>query len=165
MDIKQRIKNTLINLNRLNETVSNLTDINVSKEELLEILKGYLEAALWTEEESLIEDYENQFDYSEDINLGTLGIDDLDDNSKIQAYMDIRDFISYAGDEAISEAIDDGGTFRLGMDIWLTRNGHGSGFFDHSYIFKKNLMDAAKKLKGVDLYLGDDLKLYFSNSN
>jgi hypothetical protein len=79
--------------------------------------------------------------------------------------MDIRDFISYAGDEAISEAIDDGGTFRLGMDIWLTRNGHGSGFFDHSYIFEKNLMDAAKKLKGVDLYLGDDLKLYFSNSN
>ena len=48
------------------------------------------------------------------------------------------------------------------MDIWFTRNGHGSGFFDHSYENEKILMDAGHKLKGVDLYVGDDNKIYFS---
>jgi hypothetical protein len=49
------------------------------------------------------------------------------------------------------------------MDIWLTRNGHGSGFFDHSYDDdnEKKLMDAARSLKEKYLYIGDDNKLHF----
>lgn len=163
MNIKQHIKNSVNKLKVLKESPSN--DFYVSDEELLEILKGYLEAALWTEEEQLTAEYESMFDYSEDIDLGSLGVDDLDDNSKIQAYIDIKKFIDLAGEQAISEALDDNGTFQLGMDIWLTRNGHGAGFFDHSYQFEEKLTNSGKQLKGVDLYLGDDLKLYFSNIN
>lgn len=163
MNIKQHIKNSVNKLKVLKESPSN--DFYVSDEELLEILKGYLEAALWTEEEQLTAEYESMFDYSEDIDLGSLSVDDLDDNSKIQAYIDIKKFIDLAGEQAISEALDDNGTFQLGMDIWLTRNGHGAGFFDHSYQFENQLTNSGKQLKGVDLYLGDDLKLYFSNIN
>ena len=89
----------------------------------------------------------------------------MDDNSKIQAYIDINRFIWDSGVDAIKEAIEVNGLFKLGMDIWLTRNGHGSGFFDHGYENEGSLNKSAEKLKGVDLYLGDDLKLYFSNSN
>ena len=81
MNIKQHIKNSVNKLKVLKESPSN--DFYVSDEELLEILKGYLEAALWTEEEQLTAEYESMFDYSEDIDLGSLGVDDLDDNSKI----------------------------------------------------------------------------------
>jgi hypothetical protein len=48
------------------------------------------------------------------------------------------------------------------MDIWLTRNGHGTGFFDRSYDNEEDLVNAARKIKSKDLYVGDDGKLYFS---
>jgi hypothetical protein len=166
MNTKKKIKlclNEFVNSKLMVE--NSLKDFNISEKDLLEILNGYLEAALWTEEERLKDDYENEFNYSEDIDLGSFSVDDLDDNSKIQAYIDINRFIWDSGVDAIKEAIDTNGLFKLGMDIWLTRNGHGAGFFDHSYENEESLMKSAEKLKGVDLYLGDDLKLYFTNSN
>jgi hypothetical protein len=166
MNTKKKIKlclNEFVNSKLMVE--NSLKDFNISEKDLLEILNGYLEAALWTEEERLKDDYENEFNYSEDIDLGSFSVDDLDDNSKIQAYIDINRFIWDSGVDAIKEAIDTNGLFKLGMDIWLTRNGHGAGFFDHGYENEKSLMKSAEKLKGVDLYLGDDLKLYFNNSN
>lgn len=50
---------------------------------------------------------------------------------------------------------------RAGMDFWLSRNGHGSGFFDHGNepIWQK-LQDAAKVYGSVDSYLGYDGKVY-----
>lgn len=166
MNTKNNIKkhlNEFIKSKTINE--NSLKDFNISEKDLLEILKGYLEAALWTEEERLKDEYENEFNYSDEIDLGSFSVDDLDDNSKIQAYIDINRFIWDSGVDAIKEAIEVNGLFKLGMDIWLTRNGHGAGFFDHGYENEESLMKSAEKLKGVDLYLGDDLKLYFSNSN
>ena len=166
MDAKNKIKlhlNEFIKSKTINE--NSLKDFNISEKNLLEILKGYLEAALWTEEERLKDEYENEFNYSDEIDLGSFSVDDLDDNSKIQAYIDINRFIWDSGVDAIKEAIEVNGLFKLGMDIWLTRNGHGAGFFDHGYENEESLNKSAEKLKNVDLYLGDDLKLYFSNSN
>lgn len=166
MNTKNKIKqhlNEFIKSKTINE--NSLKDFNISEKNLLEILKGYLEAALWTEEERLKDEYENEFNYSDEIDLGSFSVDDLDDNSKIQAYIDINRFIWDSGVDAIKEAIELNGLFKLGMDIWLTRNGHGAGFFDHGYENEESLNKSAEKLKGVDLYLGDDLKLYFSNSN
>lgn len=162
--------------------------LELSQEDLNEILKGYLEAALWTEEERLKDDYESEYGYDEDeynedddeeseldklIRIQTqfnskafesFVTEDLEGDSKVQAYIDIKKFIQLAGKEAVEEAIQDQGLFRLGMDIWLTRNGHGSGFFDHSYDYEKELMDAGRSLKSVDLYITDDLTLAFSNA-
>ena len=88
--------------------------------------------------------------------------DDIDFDSKIDAYLDIKKLFMYAADTAIDEAIDENGLYQLGMDIWLTRNGHGTGFFDRSYDNEEDLVNAARKIKSKDLYVGDDGKLYFS---
>ena len=165
-----------------------LEEIGISNDEINEILKGYLMAALWTEEERLNDEYESEDIFSEDDdeddeeeteidrlvkiqnNLNNKSFsgfmeDDIEVNSKIQAYLDIKNFIMDAGGPAVAEAIDDNGTEQLGHDIWLTRNGHGTGFMDRDYDNVDDLERAAEKLKEVDMYIGDDNMLYFSNAN
>jgi hypothetical protein len=162
-------------------------NLYLTDEEVTEIMSGYLEAAIWTEEERLKDEYESnkpsdEYDDPDDYEDTTekivkqsnqqpsqqfqgFSVADIDPDSRIQAYVDIKKFILTVGDAAASEAIDDQGLKRLGMDIWLSRNGHGSGFFDHSYENEEILMGTARNLGGVDLYLGDDNKLYFSNGH
>lgn len=154
--------------------------LELSQDEMNEIFKGYLESALWTEEERLkdeatsdldAEDMEDMDDIEKIIalkgkldkgNFNSFITDDIDVNSRIDAYSDIKKFIQYAGEESVNEAIEEEGLFRLGMDIWLTRNHHGSGFFDHYYENEDKLTAAAHQLGSKDLYVGDDNKLYFS---
>jgi hypothetical protein len=177
--LKEYIKNTIkeyLSEAYLSQSGS-LEDL--SQEDMNEILKGYIECALWTEEERLTddatfdiddEDYEEMSEVDKIINLkgkfdrktfSSFVSDDIDIDSKIDAYGDIKKFIMTAGDEAIEEAIEENGLFQLGMDIWFTRNGHGSGFFDRNYENEDALMEAGRKLKSKDLYVGDDGKLYF----
>lgn len=48
-----------------------------------------------------------------------------------------------------------------GHDFWLTRNSHGSGFWDGDWGDKGDALTAAsKKFKEVNLYIGDDGKIY-----
>jgi hypothetical protein len=54
-----------------------------------------------------------------------------------------------------NSGIDDG---QAGHDFWLSREGHGTGFFDESTIdeeFQDPLQEAAESYGGFDLYLGD----------
>jgi hypothetical protein len=192
-DSKQRLFEMMGKLDssfipKLNEAID-INGFHLSDDELNNILKGYLEAALWTEEERLKDesqsyndavtnDYDDEEDESQEQirfmeimrnKLNTNPIlsftrESIDPNSLIQAYLDIKKFINDAGGNAVSETLDDNDEFQLGMDIWLTRNGHGAGFFDHSYDHEKELMNAARSLKEVDLYIGDDNKLHFSNT-
>jgi hypothetical protein len=162
----------------LNETYldkdGNLQDLPQS--DINEILKGYIECALWTEQERLEDEATMEID-DEDIDdvekliqlkgkfdkksFTSFVSEDINIDSRIDAYNDIKTFIKNAGDKSIQEAISENGLFRLGMDIWFTRNGHGAGFFDHSYENEDLLINAGKKLKPKDLYVGDDGKLYF----
>lgn len=50
---------------------------------------------------------------------------------------------------------------RAGFCFWLNRNGHGSGFWDEGNdpVFRK-LSDASHVYGSVDLYVGDDGKIY-----
>lgn len=165
-----------------------ISGLNLSQENLNEILKGYLESAIWTEEERLNgeygdsvgyndDDYEDEDDERDEIEklimmqkkfnstpIEAFVTNDIEPDSKIQAYLDIKTFLKNAGPVAIQEAIENQGLFRLGMDIWLSRNRHGSGFFDHSYENEEILMNAAHQLREVDLYITDDMKLAFSNA-
>jgi hypothetical protein len=53
------------------------------------------------------------------------------------------------------------GEARAGHDFWLTRNGHGAGFRDRGLgALGERLADAARVYGGVDLYAGDDGKVY-----
>ncbi len=49
-----------------------------------------------------------------------------------------------------------------GHDFWLTRNGHGAGFWDGDWPEPEaaRLTDASKVFGEVDLYVGDDGKIY-----
>jgi len=183
MNIKRLLKEHIT----LFEVISELENFNISQDDILEILKGYLEAALWTEEERLKGEYEETIGYGdEDFNIdsnndeleqlmkqkqtftrdsiSSFGVDNLESNSKIQAYLDIKKFIKLAGVDAIKEAVNEHGFFRLGMDIWLTRNRHGAGFFDRNYDNEQTLVTAAHNLGEVDLYLNDEMSLSFSNA-
>ena len=50
-----------------------------------------------------------------------------------------------------------------GNDFFLSRNGHGAGFFDRDYGTKeqcKALQEAARSFGEANIYVGDDGKLY-----
>jgi hypothetical protein len=178
LTLKTLIKEEFYNLMEMDNSM------HLSQDDLNQILRGYLVAALWTEEDNLKSQMgsdEDEFD-DEDEDESELDklvrvasefnrkdfsgfvIENIDNDSKIQAYMDIKSFLNMAGTEAVREAVQENGFERLGHDIWLTRNHHGAGFFDHSYEYEKVLMDAAHRLKSVDLYITDDYKLVFSNA-
>jgi len=175
----------------INEQTISKDNISILPEDLNEILNGYIEAALWTEEERLNNeakemngindnDYDDESDESEDEirfmrimkdNYGNKPIEsfsreNIEPDSLIKAYTDIKKFIGLAGDSVI-QAIEENGYSRLGMDIWLTRNGHGAGFFDHSYDYEneQKLMSAGKSLGAVYLYINDHMKLSFNNDH
>lgn len=50
---------------------------------------------------------------------------------------------------------------QAGHDFWLTRNGHGAGFWDRGLEEVGDRLTAACKTYGnMDLYLGDDKRIY-----
>ncbi len=50
---------------------------------------------------------------------------------------------------------------QLGHDFWLTRNGHGTGFWDRGHgAAGANLTTWARSFGESDLYVGDDGQLY-----
>lgn len=154
---------------------------DLSQKDANEILQGYIEAAIWTEEEMLEDEATAEIDDEDDEmsdvdkiialkgkidskDFEYFAEEDVNVDSKISAYLDIKTFIQKAGDEAVKEAIEKEGLFQLGMDFWLTRNGHGAGFWDRGYSNdnEKKLVQAAKDMRSKNLYVGDDFKLYFT---
>jgi hypothetical protein len=166
---------------KLFETFINIGELDLTQEQLNSILKGYIDAALWTEED-ILKDQLSEIDFNEDDeddeiekiiqlhnSLNRKPIDnftreDIDDNSLIDAYADIKKFVELAGKEPFEYALEELGLERIGHDIWLTRNRHGAGFFDHSFDddIELSLMNAAQKLGEKSLYVGDDMRLYFT---
>lgn len=153
------------------------------------ILKGYIEAALWTEEEELRsqsgygDDEEIIFgdgDYDDELeklvsltaNINKKPFinftrEDVEDNSLIKAYTDIKEFINTVGEETITAALEDVEPEKIGIHLWLSRNHHGSGFFDgdYDYDIEKILMNGADKLGTVDMYINHSNKVSFSNEH
>lgn len=112
------------------------------------VLQGYLTTALWTEEEQLEDEIEaHGTDYA---------IHNIDNAVKKQALKDIKTFLKKAQKEA-PEELEDYSPSEIGHNIWLSRNGHGAGFFDDN---NDKLQDIAEKLKGKYLYVGDDGAIY-----
>lgn len=94
------------------------------------ILEAYLECALW----------------SEDVE-GT--IHDVLPTGKQQAEKDIQLFVEKAGDLLTDDWNDE----QVGHDLWLTRNGHGAGFWDRDLPNSDELTDVCKTLfKELNVY-------------
>lgn len=105
--------------------------------------KSYIACALWTFVET--DGNSSDPDHSE-----------LAPHTLALLVKDSEDF-QKANAELIGESLD-----HAGHDFWLTRNGHGAGFWDDNWEESRGekLNQAAKAYQQLDLYRGDDGLIY-----
>lgn len=82
------------------------------------------------------------------------GPEDLSDEAMAEVREDCEGFIEMAGD-----LIEDNMS-GAGHDFWLTRNGHGAGFWDGDWKEGDKLTEISKTFGGQDPYVGDDGMIY-----
>jgi hypothetical protein len=117
-----------------------------------QMVSAYCETAIWS---SLHDSGE----------LPTAEYNDPTQTLTRQAVKDCKEFLA---DNRVLELLETVEPWRndaaqIGYDLWLNRNGHGSGFWSHdnvAEVVSDYLSRAAKALGEVDLYLGDDGLLY-----
>lgn len=110
-------------------------------------LNQYLETALWASTDP--EGNPLDRDYS---------IEDFSDEALLQAIQESNNFIQENLKDL--EMVGDEGAH--GHDFFLTRNGHGAGFWDRGYgPVGKRLTSASKRYGTADVYVGDDRQLHF----
>ena len=111
--------------------------------------RSYIETALW----SSMDNANDQGGEPLDANYGP---DDIDPETMAQMITDCTSFqdrnAGLLSDSGLADK-------RAGFYFWLSRNGHGSGFFDEDL---DALQDAAKAYGSFDLYVGDDGVIYGS---
>lgn len=121
-----------------------------------EFFDAYIEAALWSTTDNSTESggYPLEDNY---------GPDDIDQESIDKQIMETNSFID-ENEAWLDEASEKFGArpASLGFDFWLSRNGHGAGYFDRGYgALGDKLQNAAKVYGTSDIYVGDDRKLHF----
>ena len=117
-------------------------------------LIGYITALLWTEEEQL---QVPEPGLAEELRISPQLVKD--------ARSDCADFMRDASAILNSILLMDG-TYTLeqaGIDLWLSRNGHGAGYFDRGSAWEWSwLQERARQLGSKDAYLGDDGYVHMS---
>jgi len=117
----------------------------ISEDRINEVLDNYMIAALWSS---------TDMDTDEPLDAN-YSVSDIAPATRERMYKDVKMFI-----EDNYDAIEASGSTdeQLGHDLWLTRNGHGAGFFDRGYDkdVEEKLENAAREMKSVDLEVGDD---------
>lgn len=119
--------------------------------EISDFFQAYLTCALWS---STCDDGE-PLDYQ-------YTTEDLSDDCHASMFEDCINFFT-ANNTLLSHAIEkyDYSYSQAGHDFWLTRNGHGAGFWDRGLNdLGDKLTLAAKSYGSCDLYVGDDGKIY-----
>jgi len=127
--------------------------------ELDSFLGAYIEAALWsTTNDRHEDDPDNEAEM-----LDTAGYEIAPETRQAMAG-ECEDFLSTFGD-LIGKAGEMGRDIEhCGHDFWLTRNGHGSGFWDRDLgDVGDQLTRAADGFGNVDLYVGDDDLIHAGN--
>lgn len=149
-------------------------------------MRGYIETALFTS--SIEEDFAKAWnakhpseDFRPDCSMRSFGFepDDLDDSATAAICEECTDFIA-ANEADLLAYCEQMGTWhgsdtnrgadasysadeQAGGDFWLTRNGHGAGFWDRGLgELGERLSKAAKAFGGSDLYIGDNEGIYVS---
>lgn len=142
----------------------------VDRLRLPDLLLGYVECALWSSSAGIEWDEEKQdfVEASEDdtsFESHNFDVDDIDDASLEAMAKDCADFEEANGRLLEIASRQSGRTLRdHGHDFWLTRNGHGAGFWDRGYRLGLGdaLTEAAQAYGSSDLYYGDDGKVHES---
>lgn len=114
-------------------------------------LAAYLECALW----SSTDDADDSGGSPLDDNYGP---EDLSEEALEQCRKDCADFL-----ESQAADLDEAGLTleQAGHDFWLTRNGHGAGFWDRGLgAVGERLSKACKPYGSVYLYVGNDGRIH-----
>jgi hypothetical protein len=110
-----------------------------------DVLTAYVKCALWSSTD----------DDGEPLD-GLYTVDDIAPEALADMRTDVADFVS--SNAADLDGIDDG---QIGRDFWLTRCGHGAGFWDRGLGDVGDRLTASAKPYGEsDLYIGDDGRVY-----
>jgi hypothetical protein len=111
-------------------------------------LDAYVAAALWTSSD------DNDTPMNE-----LYGAGDLSGELMAQMIDDCTAFLARRGDLLRDEDL-----VYAGHDFWLTRNGHGAGFWSRPEVYGEEEAQAltaiAESFGPVDLYVGDDGRIY-----
>jgi len=106
------------------------------------ILKNYLACALWTNE------------------MDSLSYEDFDDESKGYAVVVIHKFLKAALPFLTDEWTDE----QIGHDLWLTRGGHGAGFWDRGLPNGDKLTEICKEIEFHGHVFEADGKVYIDDN-
>jgi len=134
-------------MGKVNKTFKPRLNEEIGGSDIDNIVNSYLETALWAEG-------------GDGHELDNKSIYDIDKNSVEKSKQDIMKFIQLAQQQA-PEELTQYNAESLGHNIWLSRNGHGAGFFDDN---NDQLQDIARDLKQADIYVGDDGKVYIGGA-
>ena len=119
------------------------------------VVAAYMECALWSSNDESDE-------YGGEPMDKNYCIGDIAEETQAEMEKDCLDFIEEVGvlyEEYVVKSRY--GYEGFGHDFWLTRNGHGAGFWDRGLgELGDMLSDAAKVYGSYDLYVGDDGKIY-----
>lgn len=119
---------------------------------------AYIEAALWSSTDGSRDDGGDPLDKN-------YGVKDLAPSALAAMQADCAAFQAAHGetiDAATQARPAQRGVTRAGHDFWLTRNGHGCGFWDGDWPEEigKTLTEASHAFGECDLYVGDDKLIY-----
>jgi len=111
--------------------------------------RQYLATALWSSNDESDESGGDPLDRN-------FEIEDIDADTIVAAQADCARFRELAGD-----LLNEGDDEQAAHDFWLTRNGHGAGFWDGDWPEGGDRLTAICKAFGeITLYIGDDGAVY-----
>jgi hypothetical protein len=135
-----------------------LNAANISGIDVHEFIKGYVACILWSSTDN--NDVQLEENYS---------ADDFSPEAHDRIEADCRSFLHQAGPFLTADRYKGQklGTLEshAGHDFWLTRVGHGSGFWDGDWVGEEPGLDgpltkAARSFGNLDPYVGDDGKIH-----
>jgi len=128
------------------------------EQENTEFLNAYLTAALWSSNDESTPDGGNPIDENyapEDLHPDALDLARRDCLGFLNRQILGHSVAAFLGEDKMEQA---------GHDFWLTRNGHGAGFWDNPDVYgtygAHKLSDLAKSYGELNLTVGDDGILY-----
>jgi hypothetical protein len=139
--------------------------VGASQLHLQEFITGYITCALWSGTDQMSESGGEPLDRN-------YSVEDLAEEARHKIETECQAFLSANSDDmdefCAHNAIQDrAGRSEAsvmecaGHDLWLTRNGHGAGFWDRGAGDAGDRLSAAASALGESLiYVGDDGKLY-----
>ena len=162
LDISARVRKRMKEIEKLWDEYVKTQNFTWEDLDTKEILEHYLIAALW----SSLDDNDEPLD-------DNYSVDDIAESAKEEQLEEICDWLSYCDElellekfleqPQVAESTRHSAEAMLGHDFWLTRNGHGAGFWDRGLgELGEQLSDACKTFGSCDPYVGDDELIYFT---